>query len=158
MILGILVFFFLPNYPETSNFLSKEEKALQEKRLGEESSRFVYLPFGLLAHVLIPNSKQKVTWTDAKATLTDWRLYAHYFIYTGVGCLIASLSLFAPTIVLGLGYEGLRAQLFTVPPYAVAFVTTVAVSFLSDRLKTRGIIVGACMIICCLAFLILGKS
>lgn len=41
MILGILVFFFLPNYPEQCGWLTKEEKAIQERRLGELASRFV---------------------------------------------------------------------------------------------------------------------
>lgn len=103
------------------------------------------------------NSKQKITWVDAKATLLDLRLYAHYLAYVGLGCLIGSLSLFAPTIVLGLGFEGLRAQLFTVPPYAAAFLTTIAASFLSDRFNTRGLIVGSSLSICFLAFTTLGQ-
>ena len=49
----------------------------------------------------------------------------------------SSISLFAPTIVLGLGYEGLNAQLFTVPPYAIAFVVTVVVSYFSDKYEMR---------------------
>ncbi|UPK89512.1 hypothetical protein LCI18_000447 [Fusarium solani-melongenae] len=81
-------------------------------------------------------SCQKITWVDARATLLDLRLYAHYSAYIGIGCLIGSLSLFAPTIVLGLGFEGLRAQLFTVPPYAAAFLSTIAASVLSDRFNT----------------------
>ncbi|KAK0207792.1 major facilitator superfamily domain-containing protein [Armillaria fumosa] len=41
----------------------------------------------------------KTTWAQTKDTLMDWRLILY----------------FAPTIVNGLGYEGLRAQLFAVP-------------------------------------------
>jgi hypothetical protein len=102
------------------------------------------------------NSKQKIMWADAKATLLDLRLYVHYISYIGVGCLIGSLSLFAPTIVLGLGFEGLRAQLFTVPPYAAAFFCTVAAAFMSDRLRMRGVIVGSSLAVCFISFLILG--
>ncbi|KAH8673212.1 MFS transporter [Ilyonectria robusta] len=138
VIVGVGVFCFLPSYPEQCRWLSQEEQALQRKRLGEVGS-----------------SKQKITWVDAKATLLDLRLYAHYLAYVGIGCLIGSLSLFAPTIVLGLGFEGLRAQLFTVPPYAAAFLTTITASFLSDRFNTRGLIVGSSLSICFLAFTIL---
>jgi hypothetical protein len=53
---------------------------------------------------------------------------------------IASLSLFSPVIVAGLGYEDLHAQLFTVPPYAVAYVITLCLAFLSDRVQNRGFI------------------
>ena len=43
------------------------------------------------------------------------------------------MSLFAPTIVSGLGYTSLNAQLFTVPPYAVAYVVQVAVAYGADK-------------------------
>ncbi|KAH7124891.1 major facilitator superfamily domain-containing protein [Dactylonectria estremocensis] len=138
VILGTCIFFFLPNYPEECGWLSQEEKAVQSKRLGEVGS-----------------SKQKITWVDAKATLLDLRLYFHYMAYVGIGCLIGSLSLFAPTIVLGLGFEGLRAQLFTVPPYAAAFLFTIAASVFSDRFNTRGLLVGCSLSICCVSFLVL---
>ncbi|KAJ5404620.1 MFS transporter [Penicillium cosmopolitanum] len=138
VILGILVFLFLPSYPEQCGWLTTDEKAIQRKRMGDTGS-----------------SNQRITWVDAKATLLDLRLYVHYLSYIGVGCLIGSLSLFAPTIVLGLGFEGLRAQLFTVPPYAAAFFSTVAAAFISDRLKMRGVIVGSSLAVCFISFLIL---
>ncbi|TFY69965.1 hypothetical protein EVG20_g2930 [Dentipellis fragilis] len=54
----------------------------------------------------------------------------------------------------GLGYEGLSAQLFTVPPYAVAFVVTVLVAWVSDRYEARSlgafyslVIAGVCFIV-----------
>lgn len=40
--------------------------------------------------------------------------------------------------VKGLGYSNARAQLFSVPPYAVALVVMVLLSTISDRLRTRG--------------------
>ncbi|RKL28157.1 hypothetical protein BFJ72_g12617 [Fusarium proliferatum] len=138
MILGVLVFFFLPSYPENCNFLTTDEKRLQARRLGELAS-----------------SKQKITWLDAKATLCDYRLYAHYLAYTGIGCLISSLSLFAPTIVEGLGFVGLRAQLFTVPPYALAFICSILAAFVSDHFRVRGPVTFAALSTCCVSFVIL---
>jgi len=55
---------------------------------------------------------------------------------TTVGMLIGTAQV--PTIVQGLGYTAVRAQLFSVPPYAVAAVLTVIAAFISDRRKTRG--------------------
>ncbi|VTT73016.1 unnamed protein product [Fusarium fujikuroi] len=138
VILGVLVFFFLPSYPENCNFLTTDEKRLQARRLGELAS-----------------SKQKITWPDAKATLCDYRLYAHYLAYTGIGCLISSLSLFAPTIVEGLGFVGLRAQLFTVPPYALAFICSILAAFVSDHFRVRGPVTFAALSTCCVSFVIL---
>lgn len=54
-------------------------------------------------------------------------------IYFGISAPFSSLSLFTPSITAGLGYDGLEAQLMTVPPYAVAYVVQIAVAFSADR-------------------------
>lgn len=54
-------------------------------------------------------------------------------VYFGISTPFSSLSLFTPSITAGLGYSNLRAQLMTVPPYAVAYVVTVAVSWSADH-------------------------
>jgi MFS family permease len=108
---SILVFFFLPDYPETVKWLSAEEKELAIKRLATEGSH---------------GHGQDLTWKQAKETLTDWRLYAHYAvsiscvfpkprliglkqIYFGISTPFSSLSLFTPSITAGLGYKDSNA-------------------------------------------------
>lgn len=130
---AFLVWFFLPDYPETASWLTAEEKELARQRLRVEGSK---------------GSARAMTWEDAKSVLMDWRLYAHYAvgtifrpywsiltdqIYFGISAPFSSLSLFTPSITAGLGYSDLRAQLMTVPPYAVAYVVTVAVSWSADH-------------------------
>ncbi|KAI0084560.1 MFS transporter [Irpex rosettiformis] len=124
---AILVWFFYPDFPETATWLSETERELAINRIKGISS---------LGHA-------KITWEQAKETLLDWRLYLHYFVYICISVPFSSISLFAPTIVSGLGYEGLKAQLFTVPPYAIAFVVTVFVSWQADRRGMRAY--GACL-------------
>ncbi|KAK2742529.1 hypothetical protein FQN55_007815 [Onygenales sp. PD_40] len=119
-----LVYFFLPDYPETANWLSPAEKELAQERLRVEGSK---------------GGSASMTWADAKETLTDWRLYAHYLVYFGISTPFSSLSLFTPSITAGLGYSDLRAQLMTVPPYAVAYVVTVAVACSADYFNARAI-------------------
>lgn len=113
---SIAVWFFLPDYPETVRWLSEEERARTVERLQHEGSK----------------GNAHMTWNDAKDTLTDWRLYVHYAIYFGISTPFSSLSLFTPSITAGLNYEGLQAQLMTVPPYAVAYVVTILVSWSAD--------------------------
>lgn len=62
---AFLVYFILPDYPETAKWLSTEEKALATERLKVEGSH------GHTGHM---------TWQDAKETLMDWRLYGHYAV------------------------------------------------------------------------------
>ncbi|KAH8600035.1 MFS transporter-like protein [Bisporella sp. PMI_857] len=121
---SIAVYFFLPDYPDTAPWLTAEEKALAASRLITEGSH---------------NHGENLTWKEAKKTLTEWRLYAHYVIYFGISLPFSSLSLFTPSITAGLGYKGLHSQLMTVPPYAVAYVVTIVVSYSADHFNARSI-------------------
>ncbi|KUL86347.1 hypothetical protein ZTR_08542 [Talaromyces verruculosus] len=121
---AVLVWFFLPDYPETCHFLNEEDKELAKQRLSVEGTK---------------GNASAMTWADAKEILTEWRLYVHYIIYFGISTPFSSLSLFTPTITAGLGYEGLLAQLMTVPPYAVAYVVTLAVSYSADHFNARAL-------------------
>jgi sugar phosphate permease len=118
---SVFVFFFLPDYPETASWLTESERANAVERLRLEGSK----------------GDHKTTWTEAKATLTDYRLYAHYAIYFGISTPFSSLSLFTPSITAGLNYSGLQAQLMTVPPYAVAYAVTLLVSWSADHFNAR---------------------
>ena len=61
---AIVVWFSLPDYPESARWLSTEEKALAAERLRYCGSK----------------GGDKIKWEDFKATITDWRLYAHYLV------------------------------------------------------------------------------
>lgn len=76
--------------------------------------------------------------------------------YLCAGAGVSSLSLFSPVIVAGLGYRDLQAQLFTVPPYAVAYFVTLAMAYLSDKKKARGLVAAASFAVGAVGFIILG--
>ncbi|KAI0327454.1 MFS transporter [Cubamyces sp. BRFM 1775] len=137
---AILCAFFFPDYPETVSWLSDEERELAMRRIRGVAS---------LGH-------DKITWKEAKATLVDWRLYAHYIAYISNSVPLSSISLFAPTIVAGPKYKGLDAQLFTVPPYAIGFVVTVTVAWLADRYEKRSIATFCSMLVAGVSFIIQG--
>ncbi|KAF5391084.1 hypothetical protein D9757_003136 [Collybiopsis confluens] len=140
-VLAFLVLAVFPDYPETVGWLSNEERELATKRL----------------RGLASSAHSKITWEEAKRTLKEWRLYIHYIIYICISVPFSSLSLFSPSLISGLGYTGLRAQLFTVPPYAVAFVVTVTVSWLSDKYEKRSLGAASCMLISGIAFIVEGS-
>jgi len=60
-------------------------------------------------------------------------------IYFGLNNALAAISAFLPTIITTFGFTNARAQLLTVPPYAVAAVVLVSFSYASDKLQSRGI-------------------
>ncbi|GFF58725.1 uncharacterized transporter C1002.16c [Aspergillus udagawae] len=121
---AVLVWFFLPDYPELTHWLSAEEKELAKERLAFEGSH---------------GEAAGLTWEEAKKTLVDWRLYAHFVLYFGISTPFSSLSLFTPSITTGLGFSNLRAQLMTVPPYATAYVVTISVAWSADHFNARGL-------------------
>jgi len=66
----------------------------------------------------------------------------------------SSLSLFSPSIVYGLGYSELQAQLMTIPPWAVSYVITVLVAFSSDRFNARAMHAAVSMVFAAIGFLV----
>jgi len=138
---GILVWFTFPDFPETVTWLSPEERELAVGRIKGICS---------LGHA-------KITWAEMKETLLDWRLYLHYLVFIAISVPFASISLFTPTIITGLGFEGLQAQLFTVPPFAIAFVVTVIVAWQSDKREMRAWASFYSLAIAGVSFLILGS-
>lgn len=78
------------------------------------------------------------------------------YLCLGIG--VSSLSLFAPTIVEGIGYEGLDAQLFTIPPYACAYVVTLIAAYFSDKYMCRGPIAAGFCLMGVITFVIPGMS
>ncbi|XXH00107.1 hypothetical protein Hte_006449 [Hypoxylon texense] len=121
---AFLVWFMLPDYPESARWLTIQERDLAVQRLHLEGSK---------------GHHKAMTWADAKTTLVDWRLWGHYLVYFGISVPFSSLSLFTPSITSGLGYKDLSAQLMTIPPYAVAYVVQVLTSWSADHFNARGL-------------------
>ncbi|CAE6498875.1 unnamed protein product [Rhizoctonia solani] len=138
VISSLFVLLFFPDFPETVVWLSEEERALAVGRLKGLAS----------------THDSHFTWAEAKSTLKDWRLYGHYVGYLCTAIPLSSLSLFLPTLVSGLGYSGLQAQLFTVPPYACAYVITLICAWLGDQHNMRSLVSSCCMFVACISFLV----
>ncbi|KAB5589646.1 MFS transporter [Ceratobasidium theobromae] len=134
---SVLVWFMFPDFPETAEWLTAEERKRVVNRLKGVAS----------------THQSHVTWEEAKQTLFGWRVWAHAVAYITISVPFSSLSLFSPTIVAGLGYEGLEAQLFTVPPYACAYVATLFLSWFADVKNQRSLVSATSMAVGAFAFL-----
>jgi MFS family permease len=141
LVLAVLIFFILPNRPETTKYLSGKERALAITRLSDNQPG--------TAH------KQKFQWSGFRRAITDYKIYLCSVIYLGVNLTLSSISGFLPTIIASLGYSNADAQLYSVPPYACAAVFMILISFLSDRVHCRGLFVAGTMMISCTGWIIL---
>ncbi|KAF2245582.1 MFS general substrate transporter [Trematosphaeria pertusa] len=112
------------DFPDTARFLTPEEKLRALRRLRADNQA--------------PAEQEKLSRKYVFAACKDWKTWAYALQYMGVLCPLYSFSLFLPTILLGMGYQGTKAQLMSVPPYAVAAAMTVFIGWLADRTKWRG--------------------
>ncbi|KAI0631138.1 MFS general substrate transporter [Trametes polyzona] len=128
VLIGLLSMVILPNRPEETSIFNEKERELALERTNR----------GIKADV-----GRTVTKAHIYAAFKDWRIYAAGVLYFGANCALASISAFLPTIITTFGYTNARAQLLTVPPYAVAAVYLCLNSYVSDRLQSRGLFIAA---------------
>ncbi|EUC30205.1 hypothetical protein COCVIDRAFT_36449 [Bipolaris victoriae FI3] len=121
---GVFCWWMVFNFPDTASFLSPDEKLRAVRRLKLDGQ-----------------ARAKVGGIDRRdviAALKDWKTWGYSVIYMGCLCPLYCFSLFLPTILLGMGHKGTKAQLLSVPPYAVAAAMTVVIGYVADKTKKRG--------------------
>ncbi|CAG8442373.1 12895_t:CDS:10 [Funneliformis mosseae] len=122
VVVSIISYFYLANYPEKSMWLSEEERKYAVERLKNDAGK---------AYVIHYDKKQFF------AALTDWKVYLS-MLYLGVSSVsFYSYSLFIPTIINGMGFGFVKSQLLSVPPFFCAGISTLIVAVLSDRKIVR---------------------
>jgi len=85
--------------------------------------------------------QEEFSWHWVKMGIFNWNTWLTALIYFSIITPIYSFSLFLPTIISGLGFTSVKANLLTVPPNILATCTVVFIAWLSDRLKVRGYLV-----------------
>ena len=134
-IVGILCIFILPSTVDRASFLTPEERRVASARLIADK------PLGIDATGNTIIMSESFEWRHVIRAVFSLKTWLSALAYFAILTALYSFGLFIPTIVQGLGYTAVRAQLFSVPPYAVAAVLTVVAAYLSDRLPSRGPII-----------------
>ncbi|KAF9885853.1 hypothetical protein FE257_012325 [Aspergillus nanangensis] len=134
-----VVFFYLPDYPWTARWLTPSVRRFAVERLEEQDGGF---------------SRDSATRNEILATLCSPRMVAHYSAYFTNSIVMSSLTYFSPTIVQGLGYTSVQAQLMTVPPWAVGYVVSMGLAWSADHFNARGLHVFASGILAGVGFLV----
>lgn len=65
------------------------------------------------------------------------------------------LTLLKPTIIRDLGYTAAVAQLLTIPPYAFAFMSTLSIAIISEKLGQRALFIGGSALFASIGYIIL---
>ena len=138
---GVFCWQMVFDFPDTARFLTPNERLRAQRRLKRDGQ-----------------ARAKVGGIDCRhvvAALKDWKTWGYAVIYMGCLCPLYCFSLFLPTILLGMGYTGTKAQLLSVPPYAVAASMTIFVGWVADRTKWRGYCNMTVSLIGCIGFAML---
>ena len=143
IIIGVLSFWMVHDFPDEARFLSESDRVRVLRRLAADQQ----------ASASHEEFKMDYFWASVK----DWKTYTSAIIYMGCDGSLYAFSLFVPTIINELvsapelikrcecelisyqGYSSTKAQLLSVPPYAAAAIATVLVGFIADRTRQRGI-------------------
>ena len=145
VLVAIVAFFTIYDFPETAAFLTSEEKEWVIHRLryqgSQESGKMVA-------------EEEGFRWKYVVDAFSDWQIYLGLWMYWGIVCPLYGTSLFLPTIINELGYKAGTAQLLTVPIYITAAVLAVAVAWFSDRSGQRSPYIFGCMCAIAVGFII----
>jgi predicted MFS family arabinose efflux permease len=123
IVFALFSLWILPNTPLDVKILSQSEREYCQQRLeldakGSESTKII----------------QK----DIFGALPDLCLWILVLTLFCSGVSLFGLAYFTPSIVAGFGYSANKTQLYTVPPFAIAFVATVIGALIADKYRARG--------------------
>lgn len=125
VLIGIVSFWMVHDFPDDATFLSEPDRARVIRRLKLDNQSSAEHEEFKMAYLY--------------AALKDWNVLMFAIIYMGADGALYAFSLFLPTIIRDLGYTATKAQLLTVPPYATAAVITILVGYIADRTRQRGL-------------------
>ncbi|KFY29735.1 hypothetical protein V494_08501 [Pseudogymnoascus sp. VKM F-4513 (FW-928)] len=115
---------FMNDWPATAKWLKPNEKAILDERIRAD---------GIIGRMDVLDRKAIIR------CLTDWKIYLSSFIIVGIISSVYSCTLFAPTIIKALkpDYSPKQIQSLVIPIFIAASVTTLAIAYISDKLKHR---------------------
>ncbi|GAA5847996.1 hypothetical protein JCM9279_003524 [Rhodotorula babjevae] len=123
VLVGISAYWWVPSGVRGAKFLTERQRDILVDRLRSDGGVDDDEPF---------------SWKGAWDAFKDPFVHGYGWLFHCFAFSLYSLSLFLPTIIQQLGYASWRAQLLTVPIYAVAFLAILASCWFSHRINQRG--------------------
>lgn len=142
IILGVLVYFFLPNDAGSAYFLTENEKKAMEIRHSRH--------YGYTAKA------QKFSRKDMVKAFKDWKVWLFCAGQFGADTCLYGFSTFLPTIIRGIGsWDNAQVQLLTIPCYFLGAACYMTTAWLSDRTQRRGVFCVIFAAIICVGYAVL---
>jgi len=122
-VVSFLFFFVIPDFPEHSKWLTKEEAAYVTARLEADQGKSAV--------------ERKITVKDIINVFKDPKIILGGFNYLGLIVPAYGYAYFSPGIIQSYGYSPIQTQLHSVPPWACAFAFCMIIAYLSDKTRHR---------------------
>ncbi|EEP79537.1 conserved hypothetical protein [Uncinocarpus reesii 1704] len=116
-------YFLIPDFPEDVKWMTEEERAFIKAKLAKD--------------VGDAGRDVSISWKDVIDVVKDYKVLLGGLMYFGMIVPAYGYAYFAPTIIKTYGYSPIKTQLYSIPPWAVAFVFAMLIAYLSDRVKHR---------------------
>ncbi|KAK2597577.1 hypothetical protein N8I77_012356 [Diaporthe amygdali] len=150
IILSFVVFRFLPDSAASAKFLTEEEKAIAATRALSYSGHETGTAQGHKVGSINPS--------DIIETLKTPQAWVQALMYFSCNVAFASLPVFLPAILTGMGFTSVNAQGLTAPPYFLAFLVCIGSTYVGDRTQQRGIMIGVLSLVGCAGYVMLAAS
>ncbi|KAK4501270.1 hypothetical protein PRZ48_007077 [Zasmidium cellare] len=119
--MALLAYILLPTFPKSTTLFNDHDKAILLERLRLDGN-----------HTTDDDLR-----TNVLAALLDWKIWLATLVYMSAQENVSSIAAFLPSILKGLGYTSVSAQIHSIPVYCVAFAMTLICAYISERLRQR---------------------
>lgn len=109
VVVGVAAYFLLIKDLETAHFLTPEERTFAVARIRS-------------AKVDGVDTADEFSWYQVRRAVFSVQTWLSALAYFAILSALYSFGLFVPSIITGLGYSAIQAQLYSVPPYAGEFI------------------------------------
>ncbi|KAJ6003003.1 hypothetical protein N7451_005550 [Penicillium sp. IBT 35674x] len=121
-VVAIALKYFVVDWPETSKFLTEEERVLLSRRLTAD---------------VATAKMDRLDRAANKRIYGDWKIWCGTLMYMGALTTGYASSFFLPTIIKELGFTSTAAQVRSIPIFVVAAVLSLTVGWVADRVRHR---------------------
>lgn len=125
---GLLAPIWMPQSPQTAQWLTERQRYIARERLIREYKS---------------DPMEPVRGRHVKRAMLNVNNLIAAGGFFCINVTVQGVSIFMPTILRDLGWTATKAQLYSVPPYVCACVAAIAVAFISDKTRRRGIYLAA---------------
>ena len=141
-VLGIAVWFWLADDPDSAHYLTINERELIDARMRRQ-----------IGHTKSSDQMHKA---DVYAGLKDWKIWLFCIGQFGGDTILYGYSTFLPTIIRGLGdWNTAQVQALTIPCYAMGAITYLVVAWFSDRTQRRAVFTVILGLVCAIGYALL---